>query len=135
MFVHESKPLEDLVGDVSDRGLWEGFGSVLDHLIQVLLHVLKSKVELIALSDHLPQPDNVHMLQFQQRLQRMKGGSLPPCSSPDIYLQTTLQGECYFPRALNYTCRFPRHMYVHRQAQAWKCNLLCTENSAWCCGW
>ncbi len=66
MPVHESQPLQDLVGNIPDSGLWKELGAVLDHLIEVLLHVLKDKVEFVVLTNHLPQSDNVGMLQLHQ---------------------------------------------------------------------
>ena len=62
MFMHEGKSLEDLVCYVSYGGLWEEFCAVLDHFIEVLLHILKDKVKLIVFSHHLSETHNVGML-------------------------------------------------------------------------
>lgn len=66
MFVHECKSLEDLVGDVSHGGLRKELGAMFDHLVEVLLHVLKDEVELVVLSHHLAQTDNVTVLELHQ---------------------------------------------------------------------
>ena len=66
MFVHECKSLEDLIGDVSHGGLWKKLGSMLDHLIEVLLHVFKDEVELVVLSHYLTEADNVAVFELHQ---------------------------------------------------------------------
>ena len=43
--MHEGQSLQYLVEDVSDGGFGVQLGAVLEHLIEVLLHVLKYKVE------------------------------------------------------------------------------------------
>ena len=62
MFVHESKSLEDLVGNISNSCLWEQLRAVLDHFIEILLHVLKDEVQLVVLSHNLFQPNYVSVL-------------------------------------------------------------------------
>ena len=68
MFMHKGKSLEDLVGYISYSGLRKELGSMLDHLVQVLFHVLKDKVELVVLSYYLTETDNVGVFQLHQRL-------------------------------------------------------------------
>lgn len=41
-----------------------------DHLVQVLPHILKYKVELVVLSHNFMKPYNIGMLQFGQGLEQ-----------------------------------------------------------------
>lgn len=62
MFVHKGKSLEDLVCYISHSGLGKELSSMLDHLVQVLFHVLKDKVELVVFSYYLTETNNVGVL-------------------------------------------------------------------------
>ena len=53
MLMHEGEPLQYLVGYVPHSGLREGLCSVLYHLIEVFLHVLKDEVEFVVLPHYL----------------------------------------------------------------------------------
>lgn len=53
--MHEGKAIEDLVKDLSYSGLGKVCVPFLDHLVQILFHVLKHKVEGVILTDHLLQ--------------------------------------------------------------------------------
>ena len=53
MLMHEGEPLQYLVGYVPHSGLREGLRSVLYHLIEVFLHVLKDEVEFVVLPHYL----------------------------------------------------------------------------------
>lgn len=64
MLMHKAKTLQYLVHNVPYSCLWEGLCAVLYHLVEILLHILKDKVEFVVLTDHLTEPDNVGMLQL-----------------------------------------------------------------------
>lgn len=51
--VHERQSVEHLIKDLSYRCLRKVRVSLLDHLVQVLFHVLKNKVQSVILPDHL----------------------------------------------------------------------------------
>lgn len=53
--MHERKSVENLIKDLSNCGLGEMRFPLLDHLIQVLLHVLEHEVESVILANHLFQ--------------------------------------------------------------------------------
>ncbi len=68
LLMHVCQAVADLVHNVADCGLGEEFGAMLDHFIEVLLHVFKHKVEFVVLPADLNQSNYVCMLQFQQGL-------------------------------------------------------------------
>ena len=70
--MHECQSIADLAHDVADCSLRVELGAMLDHLIQVLLHVLKHKVQLVVVTAHFYQTDDVHVLQLHQGLQVLK---------------------------------------------------------------
>lgn len=64
MLMHKAKTLQYLVHNVPYSCLWEGLCAVLYHLVEILLHILKDKVEFVVFTDHLTEPDNIGMLQL-----------------------------------------------------------------------
>lgn len=66
ILVHIVDPGEGLIEDRLDLIFAEaGFGfAVLDHLVDVALHVLENQVEIIINTNHFLQLDNVYMIQF-----------------------------------------------------------------------
>ena len=71
LLVHVGQALQDLVGYIPNCGLREELGPMLDHVIQVLFHVLKDEEELVSLPTDLTQTHNVRMLQLLQGLERI----------------------------------------------------------------
>lgn len=64
--MHEGQSLENLISYVPHCCLREELGPMLDHLIEVLFHVLKDKEKLIVLSHHFTKTNNVTVLEFHQ---------------------------------------------------------------------
>mmetsp|Transcript_124915 Transcript_124915/g.303364 ORF Transcript_124915/g.303364 Transcript_124915/m.303364 type:complete len:290 (-) Transcript_124915:69-938(-) len=68
VLVHEGQALEDLEHDVADLRLREVLLACLHQLVQVLLHVLEHEEELVILTDHFLELDNVGVVELLEAL-------------------------------------------------------------------
>lgn len=62
--MHVSQSLQHLVTPVPHFRFWKKFVLVFHHLIEIVLHVLENKIELIVLSYDLLQLHNIGVIQL-----------------------------------------------------------------------
>ena len=78
MLVHISEALERLPHYALDLHLWEVDSSVLHELVDILLHVLEDKVEVVVHSDYLLQLHDVLLIELPQRFDLSQGHAFFP---------------------------------------------------------
>lgn len=78
MLVHVGQSQQSLIHDALNLVLREISGPVLHKLVNILLHVLKDKVEIVVHSDDLFQFHDVYVVQLPQRLNLSQSHALVP---------------------------------------------------------